>query len=43
MAPDVDTQILINKGEGAIGDIVPVRISEAYSYDIIGEIVGLND
>ncbi|MBW2217130.1 MAG: 30S ribosomal protein S12 methylthiotransferase RimO [Deltaproteobacteria bacterium] len=43
MAPDVDTQILINKGEGAIGDIVPVRISEAYSYDIIGEIVGLKD
>jgi ribosomal protein S12 methylthiotransferase len=43
MAPDVDTQVLINEGEGAIGDIVPVRISEAYSYDIIGEIVGLKD
>ncbi len=40
MAPDVDTQVLINKGEGTVGEIMPVRISEAYSYDIIGEIVG---
>ena len=39
MAPDVDTQVLINKGEGAVGNILPVRITEAYAYDIIGEIV----
>jgi ribosomal protein S12 methylthiotransferase len=40
MAPDVDAQVLINKGEGVIGEIMPVRIREAYAYDIIGEIVG---
>jgi len=39
MAPDVDAQVLINKGEGIVGEIMPVRISEAYSYDLIGEIV----
>jgi len=38
MAPDVDTQVLINKGEGMIGEIMPVLIREAYPYDIIGEI-----
>jgi ribosomal protein S12 methylthiotransferase len=42
MAPDVDTQVLINKGEGAVGDILPVRVTEAYDYDIIGEIVVYN-
>jgi ribosomal protein S12 methylthiotransferase len=39
MAPDVDDQVLINKGQGIIGEIMPVLITEAYSYDIIGEIV----
>ena len=39
MAPDVDGQVLINRGEGIVGDIVPVRISEAHAYDLIGEIV----
>lgn len=39
MAPEVDGQILINKGQGTIGDIVPVCIKEAYSYDLIGEII----
>ena len=38
MAPDVDTRVLINKGQGKIGKIVPVCITEAYSYDLIGEI-----
>jgi ribosomal protein S12 methylthiotransferase len=40
MAPDVDAQVLINKGEGAVGAILPVRIRKAYEYDLIGEIVG---
>jgi ribosomal protein S12 methylthiotransferase len=40
MAPDVDAQVLINEGDGVIGEIMPVRIREAYAYDIIGEIVG---
>jgi ribosomal protein S12 methylthiotransferase len=38
MAPDVDGQVLINKGEGVIGEIVPVRIEEAYAYDLVGHI-----
>lgn len=40
MAPDVDGQVLINKGEGAVGEIVPVLIREAYPYDLVGEITG---
>jgi ribosomal protein S12 methylthiotransferase len=40
MAPDVDAQVLINKGEGAVGAILSVRIRKAYEYDLIGEIVG---
>ena len=39
MAPDVDGQVLINRGEGVVGTIVPVLINEAYSYDLIGEII----
>ncbi len=39
MAPDVDSQVLINKGEGAAGEIMPVRITGAYPYDLIGEII----
>jgi ribosomal protein S12 methylthiotransferase len=38
MAPDVDSQVLINKGEGVIGEIAPVRIKEAHTYDLVGEI-----
>ena len=39
MAPDVDGQVLINKGEGVIGEIMPVLINEAHTYDLIGEII----
>jgi len=39
MAPEVDGQVLINKGEGRVGDIMPVLIREAHAYDIVGEIV----
>ncbi|NNG08108.1 MAG: 30S ribosomal protein S12 methylthiotransferase RimO [Desulfobacteraceae bacterium] len=39
MAPDVDGQVLINKGEGVIGEIVPVRIEEAHTYDLVGPIL----
>lgn len=38
MAPDVDGQVLINKGEGVIGEIVPVCIEEAHTYDLVGQI-----
>ena len=39
MAPDVDARVLINKGEAQVGEIVAVRINEAYEYDLVGEIV----
>jgi len=39
MAPEVDSQVLINKGEGVAGDMVPVLITEAHAYDLVGEIV----
>ena len=38
MAPDVDSRVLINKGKGIPGDIMPVLIKEAYPYDLLGEI-----
>ncbi|MBN1849345.1 MAG: 30S ribosomal protein S12 methylthiotransferase RimO [Deltaproteobacteria bacterium] len=39
MAPDVDARVLINKGEGIVGEFSMVRITEAYPYDLVGEIV----
>ncbi|UCH08933.1 MAG: 30S ribosomal protein S12 methylthiotransferase RimO [Deltaproteobacteria bacterium] len=39
MAPDVDGQVLINEGSATVGDIVPVRITEAHPYDLVGGIV----
>ena len=38
MAPDVDAQVLINKGKGVLGEIMPVLVSEAHAYDLVGEI-----
>ena len=39
MAPDVDGQVLINEGSARVGEIVPVRITEAHPYDLVGGIV----
>jgi len=39
MAPEVDGQILINEGWGKVGEIVPVHITEAHTYDLVGRIV----
>ena len=39
MAPDVDSQVLINKGEGIPGKIQKVLITEAHPYDLVGEII----
>jgi ribosomal protein S12 methylthiotransferase len=39
MAPDVDTQVLINSGKGVVGEIQDVLITEVHPYDIVGEIV----
>lgn len=38
MAPEVDGQVLINKGNGVEGEIMSVFIREAYAYDLIGEL-----
>ncbi|MBN2058938.1 MAG: 30S ribosomal protein S12 methylthiotransferase RimO [Deltaproteobacteria bacterium] len=39
MAPEVDGQVIINRGKCETGRIMPVRITEAYNYDLIGEII----
>ncbi|MBW1723486.1 MAG: 30S ribosomal protein S12 methylthiotransferase RimO [Deltaproteobacteria bacterium] len=39
MAPEVDGRVLVTKGRGMVGEIVPVRITEVHSYDLVGEIV----
>lgn len=39
MAPDVDSQVLINRGKGVPGEIQKVRITEAHPYDLVGEII----
>jgi ribosomal protein S12 methylthiotransferase len=38
MAPDVDGQVLINEGWGIVGEIAPVQITEAHTYDLVGRI-----
>jgi ribosomal protein S12 methylthiotransferase len=40
MAPDVDAQVLINRGMGVPGEIMPVLVSQAHAYDLVGEIKG---
>jgi len=39
MAPDADGRVLINRGQGVVGDIAPVLIKEAHAYDLVGEII----
>lgn len=39
MAPEVDGQVLINRGNAAVGEIMAVRITNAFAYDVVGEIV----
>jgi len=39
MAPDVDTKVLINEGECVVGEIMPVKITEAHTYDLVGKVV----
>ncbi|MDP2107249.1 MAG: MiaB/RimO family radical SAM methylthiotransferase, partial [Desulfobulbaceae bacterium] len=38
-APDIDGCVYINAGECAVGDLVDVEITEAHTYDLVGEIV----
>lgn len=37
-APDIDGCVYINAGQCAEGDIVAVKITEAHTYDVVGEI-----
>ena len=38
MAPDVDGQVLINERSAVVGEIVPVCITDAHPYDLVGGI-----
>ena len=37
-APEVDGVIYIGDPSLKVGDIVPVRITEAYAYDLVGQV-----
>lgn len=39
-APDIDGCVYITDGTADAGDIVQVRITEAHTYDLVGEIIG---
>jgi len=39
MAPEIDGRVIINKGYGNIGEIRDVLITDAYTYDLVGEIL----
>jgi ribosomal protein S12 methylthiotransferase len=39
-APEVDGVVYINRGRASAGDIVPVGITEAHDYDLVGGIAG---
>lgn len=38
-APEVDGMVLINRGTGTPGTIMPVMITDAQDYDLIGELI----
>ncbi len=38
-APDIDGCVYINAGECEVGDIVDLLVTEAHTYDVVGEIV----
>ncbi len=38
-APEIDGQVLINEGNADVGRFYPVRIAEAFEYDLFGGIV----
>lgn len=38
-APEIDGCVYITSGQVSPGDIVPVRITEAHTYDLVGEVV----
>jgi ribosomal protein S12 methylthiotransferase len=46
-APEVDGEVRVLPGEGGLcaapGTMVPVRITGADTYDLIGEVVGASD
>lgn len=42
-APDIDGCVYITAGECVVGDIVDLRITEAHTYDVVGEIIEEDD
>lgn len=41
--PEIDGCVVINKGAAEVGQIVPVRITDAGPYDLVGEVVDERD
>ena len=39
-APDCDGAVHIAEGEASVGDVVRVRLTEAFCYELEGELVG---
>ena len=39
-APEVDGTVWINDGKAGTGDLVPVEITEAHPFDLVGRVVG---
>ena len=39
LAPDIDGSVYINDGVASAGDLVKVRITEATTYDLVGQII----
>ncbi|MDD5758721.1 MAG: 30S ribosomal protein S12 methylthiotransferase RimO [Desulfobulbaceae bacterium] len=42
-APDIDGCVYITSGECAVGDIVDLMVTEAHTYDVVGEIIEADD
>lgn len=42
-APDTDGVVHIESGEASVGDIIRVRITDSFCYDLVGEMVGEED
>jgi ribosomal protein S12 methylthiotransferase len=40
-APEVDGRLLFSEGTGSAGDLVRVRITKTYAFDLVGEIIAV--
>jgi hypothetical protein len=40
MAPEIDGRLLINDGAAPAGTLVDVEITDAFTHDLVGRVVG---